>query len=228
MTVVPRISTLGPEGGASGLAAGFEVTRMRNGLVRFALGGVLLVVAACGGGGSTGPTAAPATEAPAAEASAPADGGAGAGGQPTAQASVAAPASEAPAAGGGGGGAAVGVCELVTADELAGVFGEPVTMTVLPGPPDNCIVDSATGDALTAWSLTTAQASVVYDAFTTDPSTVDVSGVGDKAAIVQNTGLLVLKGSNLLVIMISGGSGMSEEEGIEASKQIGVLAAGRL
>jgi hypothetical protein len=199
---------------------------MRNGLVGFALGSLLLVVAACGGGGSAGPTAAPASAAPAVEASAPADGGTGTGGEPSAEPSVAAPASEAPPAGGGG--TAAGVCELVTADELAGIFGVAVTMTVLPGPPDNCIVDSEAGDALTAWSLTTAQASVVYDAFTTDPSTVEVTGIGDKAAIVQNTGLLVLKGSNLLVIMISGGSGMSEEEGIEASKQIGVLAAGRL
>ena len=200
---------------------------MRNGLVRFALGGVILVLAACGGGGgTTGSSATSASAASATEPSAPADGGAGAGSQPSAQASVAGPASQAPA--GGGGGPAAGVCELVTAEELAGIFGVTVKMTVVPGPPDNCIVDSQDGNPLTAWSLTTAQASAVYGAFTTDPSTVEVTGVGDKAAIVQNTGLLVLKGSNLIVVMISGGSGMSEEQGIEASKQIGALAAGRL
>ncbi len=199
---------------------------MRNGLVGFGLGAMLVVVA-CGGGGATGPTAAPATAAPTPEASAPADGGAG-GGQPSAEASVAAPASEAPA-GGGGGGAAAGVCELVTGEEVAGIFAvASVKMTVFPGPPDNCIVESDSGDPLTAWSLTTVQASALYDAFTVDPSTVVVNGIGDKAAIVQNTGLMVLKGGSLLVISISGGADMSEEEGIEASKQIGVLAAGRL
>ena len=198
---------------------------MRNGLVGFGLGVVLLVVA-CGGGGATGPTAAPATAAPAAEASTPADGGAGTSVQPSAEASVAAPATQAPA---GGGGAAAGVCELVTGEEVAGIFAvASVKMTVFPGPPDNCIVESDSGDPLAAWSLTTVQASTLYDAFTVDPSTVVVNGVGDKAAIVQNTGLMVLKGGSLLVISISGGADMSEEEGIEASKQIGVLAAGRL
>lgn len=55
-----------------------------------------------------------------------------------------------------------------------------------------------------------------------------MTGIGDKASIVQNTGLLVLKGDNLVVISISGGADLSEEEGIEASKQIGAMAAGRL
>ena len=201
---------------------------MRNGFVGVALGGVLLVVVACGGGGGATGTTAAATAAAAPEASAPANGGAGTGSEPSAEASVAAQASEAPPAGGGGGGVAPGVCELVTAEELAGIFGTPVKMTLLPGPPDNCIVDSEGGDPLTAWSLTTGQAALVYDAFAADPSSVEVSGVGDKAAIVQNTGLLVLKGGNLIVVMISGGANMTEEEGIEASKQIGVLAAGRL
>ena len=55
-----------------------------------------------------------------------------------------------------------------------------------------------------------------------------VPGIGDKAAIVQNTGLLVLKGSSLLSVSISGGADMSEDEVIEASKQIAALAAGRM
>lgn len=188
-----------------------------------------LTIVACGGGGggtattaptdpgsaaTSGPTEASATDAPATNAPA------------TVAPATAAPAPTQPPAGGGG---AAGVCELVTPEELAEIFGVPsVNMTVLPGPPDNCIVDSESGDPVTAWSLTTAQAAVVFGAFTTDPSTVEVSGVGDKAAIVQNTGLLVLKGGSLLVIMISSGADMSEDEAIEASKQIGILAAGRL
>ncbi len=195
---------------------------MRDGIRGFAaLGLGAFIVIGCGGGGSTGAPAA-------ATAAVASDGGAG-GGAATAPPSAepsAGPASQAPA---GGGGTAAGVCELVTGEELAGIFGVPsVKMTVLPGPPDNCIVEDQGGDPLTAWSLTTAQASAVYGAFASDPASIEVPGIGDKAAIVQNTGLLVLKGGSLVVIIISGGADMSEDEATEASKQIGRLAAGRL
>ena len=143
----------------------------------------------------------------------------------TTEATPAATVTEAP----NDGGTAAGVCELVTADELAGIFSVPsVKTTVVPGPPDNCIVESDTGDPLAAWSLTTAQALSVFDAFTSDPATIAVPGIGDKAAIVANTGLLVLKGDNLLVISISGGASLAEDEATEASKQIAAFAAGRL
>ena len=199
---------------------------MRNGIFGLAASAMLLFVAGCGGSGTPSTAAAPETQAPAAESSAPAGGGAGASSQPSAEASAAGPASAAPA---GGGGTAAGVCELVTADELAGIFGVAgVKTTVIPGPPDNCIVESDTGDPLSAWSLSTAQAQIVFDALTSDPSSVDVTGIGDKAAFVQNTGLLVLKGGKLVVVSISGGSDMSEEEVIEASKQVGTFAASRL
>ena len=49
-----------------------------------------------------------------------------------------------------------------------------------------------------------------------------------RAAIVQNTGLLVLKGDTLAVISISGGANLSEAESIEVAKQIGSIAAGRM
>ncbi|HZM72933.1 MAG TPA: hypothetical protein VFC71_06115 [Candidatus Polarisedimenticolia bacterium] len=175
-----------------------------------------LALAACGGGGGGGASPSAGASAAASEAA------------PSSAPSEGAPSTEPSAEPSTGGGTAVGVCELVTADELAGIFGTTVTTTVLAGPPDNCIVSSTAGDPLAAWSLSTAQAQAVYDALTSDPATVVVPGIGDKAAIVQNTGLLVLKGSNLLVITISGGADMSEEEGIEASKQIGTFAAGRL
>jgi hypothetical protein len=197
---------------------------MRNGSVALVIG-VGLLLAACGGG-TTGPSATTGSQPSAAATSGPTDAGTGSGGEPSAEASVGAPASEAPSAGGG---TAAGVCELVTADELAEIFGVTAVKTsVIAGPPDNCIVTSDAGDPLGAWSLTTAQASTLYDAFTADPSSVDVPGIGDKAAIVQNTGLLVLKGGSLLVISIAGGADLSEEEGIEAAKRIGTAAAGRL
>ena len=118
---------------------------MRYGFVRLAAVALVAVVAGCGGSGSAVPTAAPAAPTTAAQPVASADGGAGDSSQPGAEASVAPVATEAPA--GGGGGAAAGVCELVTAEELAGIFGvASVKTTVIAGPPDNCIVQSDAGD----------------------------------------------------------------------------------
>ena len=187
------------------------------------VGLVGLIVAGCGGDGSPAATeASDGDESTAATAVSTTVGAATTSEVATTVAAVTTEASD-------GGGAAVGVCELVTADELAVIFNvAAVTASVLAGPPDNCIVESDAGDPLTAWSLTVAQAEVVFDAFASDPASIEVPGLGDKAAIVQNTGLLVLKGDSLLTIMISGGSGLSEEEAIEVSKQIGAIAADRM
>lgn len=186
---------------------------------------VAVTLAACGGGGGGTATTAP-TDAGSAATTGPTEAATDAIAATDAPA-TAAPATNAPAGGGGGG--AAGVCELVTAEELAVIFNVPsVKATVFPGPPDNCIVESDSGDPLAAWSWTTAQAGPLYDAFTSDPSSIDVSGIGDKAAIVQNTGLMVLKGDALLVISISGGADLTEDEAIDVSKQIGAIAAGRM
>ena len=188
---------------------------------------ILLLVAACGGG--SGASSAGSTTAATGGPAATSGSGAGSTASPGSSAAVQTTQPSAAGGGGGGGGTAAGVCELVTSEELAAIFGvTSVKATVLPGPPDNCIVESGDGDPLTAWSLMTAQASTVFGAMTTDPSTIEVPGIGDKAAIVQNTGLLVLKGDSLLSITISGGADMSEEEGVEASKKIATFAAGRL
>jgi len=220
-----------PKRSAPGLAArpSREIETMRPTRSIPTIASLILLVAACGGTGGGVAASVPADATAVAGQTQPdAAGQSLAAGEaaPSDAPATAAPAAASPA---GGGGSAASVCALVTEEELAGIFGVPsVTMTVIPGPPDNCIVDSESGDPLTAWSLTTAQAQAVYGAFATDPSTIEVSGLGDKAAIVQNTGLLVLKGSNLLVISISGGADMSEDEVTEASKQIGAIAAGRL
>ena len=200
---------------------------MRYGFVRVATVALVVVVAGCGGGGSAVPTAAPAAPTTAAQPGASADGGAGDSAQPGAEASVAVVATEAPPAGGGG--PAVGICELVTADELAAIYGvASVKTTVIAGPPDNCIVQSDSGDGLTAWSLMTAQAGTVYSAMTVDPTTIVLPGIGDKAAIVQNTGILVLKGNALLSVALTAAPDLSEEEVLAAAKQVATLAAGRL
>jgi hypothetical protein len=178
----------------------------------------LILLAACGGGGAGSPTPRASPQASVGTAST----------EPSAGTASTEPSSEASAAPSSGGGTAAGVCELVTADELAGIFGVAVTTSVIAGPPDTCIVASTVGDPLTAWVLTTVQAKTTFDALTVDPSTVQVPGIGDKAAIVQNTGLLVLKGDSLLTISISGGADMSEDEVLAATKQIGTFAAGRM
>lgn len=184
---------------------------MRNrirGITVFGLGAFIVI--ACGGGGGSGPTSTQAGSTATSEA----------GAASTVVTTVPA---------GGGGGTSAGVCELVTAEELAVIFNvASVTTSVLEGPPDNCIVESDAGDPLTAWSLTLDQAQSVFDALTADPASIEVPGIGDKAFIVQNTGLLVLKGDSLVVISISGGADLSAEDAIEASKKIGEFAAGRM
>jgi hypothetical protein len=182
------------------------------------LAALVLILAACGGGGGGGGTsAAPATSGPtqATTTDAPANE---------------APPTDAPAEPAGGGGSAGGVCELVTADELAKVFAVPsVTATLFQGPPDTCSVDSDAGDPLLAWSLSTASAKVVYESMALDSQSIAVPGIGDKAAFVQNTGLLVLKGDALVVISVTGGEkDLSEEQRNELAKQVGAIAAGRM
>lgn len=184
---------------------------MRNGIRWFAtiaLG--LFVLIGCGGGGgatgSAGGTAASPSAAPAIASS---------------------PTPEPPSVGGG---TVSDVCGLVTTDELAKIFGVPsVTTTVFKGPPDTCSVDSNDGDPLVAWSFSATNAKLVFDAFVSDPESIEVSGIGDKAAFVQNTGLLVLKGDAMMVIgLTSGVEALSEEARNELAKQIGTLAAGRM
>lgn len=190
---------------------------------------ILMFVAACGGGSTGASNAGSPAATPGGAVSSADDGAASTASSGASSAVQTAEPSAAGGGGSGGGGTAAGVCELVTSEELASIFGvSSVKMTVISGPPDNCIVESGDGDPLSAWSLMTAQAGTVYGAMTTDPSTIEVPGIGDKAAIVQNTGLLVLKGDSLFSVTISGGADMSEEEAIEASKKIAAFAAGRL
>ncbi|MBI2763598.1 MAG: hypothetical protein HYX54_07605 [Chloroflexi bacterium] len=174
------------------------------------------VLAACGGSGGVETTN-----------SAPDSGGVTS--APATEAASAAPATEAPANATPastepppGAGTALGVCELATADELARIFAVPsVTTTVFVGPPDTCSVESDAGDPLVAWSYSTAQSAAVYDAFAADPSSIQVGGIGDKAAFVQNTGLLVLKGSALSVVSVQSGDA-------ELAKKVGAVVAGRM
>ena len=178
------------------------------------LAALVLVLAACGGGGGGNSSAAPATSGP------------------TQATATEAPAASTEPAGGGGGGSAADVCGLVTPDELAKIFNLPsVKTTVLLGPPDTCTVEAEDGTSLAAWVLTRVEsaAAPVYDAMMGDPSAIQVSGIGDKAAHVQNTGLLVLKGDALLSIGLMTGVGdLSEEEQRQLAEKLATIAAGRM
>lgn len=175
-----------------------------------------LVVAACGGGSGSassttpGPTLA---TIPSAETATSSTGTEASPGATPGDASTPPPT---------GGGPSDGVCELVTTGELASIFGVPsVTTKVFIGPPDSCSVISDSGDPLVAWSYSNAQAAVVYDAVVLPGQSVDVPGIGDKAAIVENTGLLVLKGNVLVVISVQSGDD-------ELAKKVARAAAGRM
>lgn len=186
------------------------MTDLRRPITLFAT--VALVLAACGGGGAGGGGTTPA---------APADGAATS--VPTQAA-----ASEVPSEGAGGGGTGVGVCELVTADELAGIFNVSVTMTVLAGPPDNCIVDGTDGRSLAAWSLTGTGAKAIFGSYVSGSDANEVPGIGD-VAIYSPDGhqLTVVKGDAFMVIAIYASAG-SDDERYEFAKQIGASAAGRM
>ena len=86
------------------------------------------------------------------------------------------------------------------------------------------------GVALTAWSYTTGTAAgSTFDLFALPSQSVEVPGIGDRAAFVENTGLLVLKGDALVVIgLMSGAGDLSQDEMNSLMKQIGALAAGRM
>jgi len=189
---------------------------------------VVLLLAACGGGG--GGTAAPAVgESPAAEATPAAGGGVDATSTPAAEASVAAP-TQAPAAGGGG--AAVGVCELVTEDELQGILGVAVSLTLFAGPPDTCDIQSTDGAPLAATVLTAMSglsASAVFDAYAGSPGAQDISGIGDKAAYDPSQDVLVvLKADKLLTVAVFEDGTRDDAARLELMKQIGSAAAGRM
>ena len=170
-----------------------------------------LILAGCGGGGGTS--------------AAPSAGGATS--EPSVATTSAAPA-ESQAAGSGGTG--TGVCELATTDELATLLDLPsVTATVIPGPPDTCAIEDDAGIPMVAWTHLTSNATGTYDAFVLPDQSVEVSGLGDRAAFVDNTGLLVLKGDSLLTIGIMSGAGNRSEEDQQAlQKEIAKLALGRM
>lgn len=183
---------------------------------------VAMLVAGCGGGSggtaATAPDGGSATSAPTAAVD----------GQPSAD-TPAASAGAAPSTASGGGAAGGGVCDLATNDELAAIFAvAAVNSSVVTGPPDSCIVESGDGAPLASWVLTTTGGEAVYDAVAQGDQATSVESIGDRAAFVDNMGLLVVKDEVLLTVVIAAGAGLSEEAGQAAAKAIATKAVGRM
>lgn len=188
--------------------------------------GLLVVVGGCGGGsGSAGPGAAATATTAAATPIVSSDGGAAGSEAPAAPVN-----SDPPAAGGPAG----DVCALVNADELEGILGVPVALTVIAGPPDTCDVQSTDGAPLAAFVLTNmdgVSASFVYDAFAASSTAEAISGIGEKAAYDPSQGALVtLKNAAVLsVAVFDDGSGSTDEATrLDQMKRIAAAAAGRM
>lgn len=188
-----------------------------------------IVVAGCGGGGGT--ATAPSANATAAAAASQA--AVAAPSEASAPGSASLAPSEAPRAEpAGGGGAARGVCELVSADELQGILGTAVSLTVFAGPPDTCDIQSTDGAPLAATVLTVmsnAAASAVFDAYAGSPGAESISGMGDKAAYdPAQAVLVVLKADKVLTVAVFDDGSTDEAARLELMKQIGSIAARRM
>ncbi len=203
-------------------------TRWRMSLVPVVIAAAL-GLGACGGaaGGTSGPAAATASSAPAGAASEPADQP-----SPTASAEASEPAGASPEAGGASpaaGGASGKVCDLVTADEMAGVLGaNAVEQHYFAGPPDTCDyrVDGSPVAALVLLEPGNG-AAMVFETMKADPDSKDVPGVGDKALFSSSMGtFLLLKGDRLLTLTAS--NAQDDTQRLDWLTQIARIAAGRM
>jgi hypothetical protein len=194
----------------------------RNSALLVAIHLSVAVVAACGGGGGGGAaTSQPqqATNPPAGQAS-----------QAPAPTDVpAATEAATPAGGTTGGGSAGGVCDLVTADELAGILGvSSVVLTVFPGPPDTCDIQSGDGAPLGATVLVTASGGPMLDAWAASGGQA-MPGIGDRAVFVPGSELLlVLVGDSALSVVVFDDGTRSGDERLALMRQIAAIAAGRM
>lgn len=191
---------------------------MQRSLASLAFLLLVTMLVACGGGAAASPgggAASPGGDASAGPTDAPTD--------TVAPGATATPVATEPGSAVGPAGA---VCDLATVDELEGVFGMVVTATTLAGPPDVCMIENEAGHVLVSWNVNRTDAAMIYAALT--EIATEVPGIGDKAAFVENTGLLILKGDALANVVISGQADLSEEDGQAAAEAVAALIAGRM
>ena len=180
----------------------------------------VVVVSACGGGGG-GTSSEPSQPASSVAASAaPSEGAAST--EPSVAPSAASSAEPST------GGAAGGVCELVTASELDDIFGvSGITTRVLAGPPDTC--DVQLDDApIAALTFLTTDASFVFDAFAADPSSQDLSGIGDRAIYFPTNNIVAVLVGDGMVSVSAFATDRTPEQNVELMKAIAKVAASRM
>ena len=56
---------------------------------------------------------------------------------------------------------------------------------------------------LVAWVVTDVGGKMIYEAVVLPGQSTDVAGLGDRAAFVDNTGLLILKGDRLVTLSVA-------------------------
>jgi hypothetical protein len=117
----------------------------------------------------------------------------------------------------------------VTAAELSPLFGGvALTLTTNEAAPGTCFVEDASRRPYLTWSIVSTGASMLFDAVNLPGQATAVPGMGDRAAFVENMGLLIQKGDRVLTIVISGAADLDPETVVEVSKQIGAIAAPRM
>ena len=170
-----------------------------------------------GGGGPTGAAGSPTT--------APTEPAGATGGAPEPSGGAVEPTNAGPTQGSGAGG---GVCSLVTAAELDGIFGTSgITTTVIQGPPDTCDIQEE-GAPVAAFVLTPAGGRMIFDIRAAGGDAESVGGLGDAAFYSAETMLLVIaKGDAMLSIAVYP-AGVTPERHRELQDEIGAVAAGRM
>ena len=190
--------------------------------------GVLVLVAACGGGASASAGADGAGDASpdtggVASAEAPVESTAGG----AASADASAPAEAPP----DGGGPAADACGLVTVAELESAFGvSGVTQQLIEGFPATCDVQLA-GAPFMAIVLVDDPASSgpIYDAWAADAAATTIDGIGDRAVYAPSNAILVIqRGDKVISLALFDDGSRTEEERIEMLRRAGEVAAGRM
>ena len=126
------------------------------------------------------------------------------------------------------GGTAVGVCELVTSEELASILGKPVTLVVLPGPPDTCDVGSNDAPIAAFVFMEGPSFGFAFDAWASDPSAEDVGGIGDRAVYVAASELFIVKRGDRLFSVSVYDVDVALDARVQMMKDIAKIAAGRM
>jgi hypothetical protein len=192
----------------------------------------LLLVTACGQSGTT-PTSTGGASSPvpatSAEPAAPPSSDGGSSAEPAASATAAASA----------GGAATGACELITAEEVAGVVGFAVSADA--NDPATCIYEVPDTHAIAVLVQVARNGAVTtFGTFKGNPEATAVTGLGDEAVWLPGYAaveLHVLKGDALLSLAVGTLSGVPIDEFpsditpdrlLDLAKKLGALAVARI